>query len=183
MRHEGRMALTEKSRSAAERGRCGRTDGESPKGGQNGGERGIEGLQGDESPAEIMEKERPCQETDEFSDEHIDATFDGREAIEAQSDGKDIAHKGQPGHQGKQGTPTVDAVALFFQCGGLDMEPLLYPRPFAQPADAKGGEATQPVAQRAGQKTGNRIATGKKDAGIEGVGGKGDDGGSKKRAK
>ena len=109
---------------------------------------GSEG--GGEAPAGVIEKQRPTEEAEELAQQHEEGTLDGRDAIEAQRDGKDIAHKGQPCEQCQPDTPAVDMPALCLEFLLRDVQPTLYPFPPSQPADDKGGEAAQPVAQGAG---------------------------------
>ena len=66
--------------------------------------------------------------------------------IEPQTDGKDIAYKGQPRKEGQQGAVPVDPGFLFKQGLFLDVKPFLDPLPLADAAYPVGGEPSQPVA-------------------------------------
>lgn len=129
-----------------------------------------------------MEDERPTEETEELADKHEEGAFDGGYAVEAQSNGEDIAHEWQPGEESQPGTELVDTAALFLKRLTLDMEPTLYPFPASEPADAEGGEAANPVAEGADDEAAHGVAARKDHTGIERIGREGHDGGSQEGA-
>ena len=63
-----------------------------------------------------------------------------------------------------------------------DVEPSLDPFPPTQPANGKGGEAPEPVAQGADKKARKRRAACEEDTGIESVGRERNDGGCQEGA-
>ena len=66
----------------------------------------------DETPAGIVEEEGPTEEAQKLADKHEEAALDGRDAVKAQGNGEDIAHKGEPRKECQPRAPTVDPAAL-----------------------------------------------------------------------
>ena len=87
--------------------------------------------------------------------------------VEAQADGEDVAHEGQPGQEGQQGAVLVYFRLLFQQGLLLDMEPLFYPLPLADAAYPVGGQASEPVAGGGADPGYERVASGYEDADDE----------------
>ena len=63
----------------------------------------------DEAPAGIVEEEGPAKEAQELADKHEEAALDGRDAVKAQGNGEDIAHKGEPRKECQPRAPPVDS--------------------------------------------------------------------------
>lgn len=92
-------------------------------------------------------EEDPGEEAGGSAEEHVEGAETGAYTIEAEGDGKEVTHEGEPGEEGEPGAEATDAMALGLEALPADAEPPLYPVPATQPADGVGGEAAQPVAE------------------------------------
>ena len=127
--------------------------------------------------SEHIKQREPEEKTGAFADEHEEGAAAEMQLVEAQAYGEDIAHERQPCQEGQQGTVPVYLRLLFQQGLLLDVEPLLYPFPFADTAYPVGGQTSQPVAGSSAEPRYHRVSSGQKYTYYKKVRRKRDDGG------
>ena len=105
-----------------------------------------------------------------FPNQHEQGAFRKIQLVKAQAYGKDIAHERQPGEQGYPGPVFVDPGLLLLQGLFRNAEPLFYPFPFAEPAQAVRAKPAEPIPGRGRKKGKNGVASRQKNAYQQDVG-------------